>query len=223
MSNKIGYRLMVSVIPYLVYWILRACFFTCRTTYHNREASRELLDRKISLVGVFWHYSLVYALYNERKNKYTAMVSASKDGEYIARVIKCFGMDVVRGSSNRHGLKALKQLIRIVADGNRAAIVADGSQGPPLKVQAGTILLASKTGSPIVPVVWSANRYFSFGSWDRLSIPKPFARIDYFYGDPVYVPPSLSSESLEKYRSDLELVMNEMYREAWSLQGKTEH
>lgn len=223
MNNGIGYKISVKVVPYLVYWVLRACFFTCKTTYHNRKISQELLDSQESLVGAFWHYSIVYTLYNERKNKYTAMVSASKDGEYIAQLIKCFGMDVVRGSSNKYGLKALKKLIKVVGGGSKAAIVADGSQGPPLKVQAGVILLASKTGSPIVPVVWSANRYFSFGSWDRLSIPKPFSKVDYFYGEPVYIPQSLSSEGLEKYRSDLEQVMNEMYRKAWKLQGKTEH
>jgi len=114
-------------------------------------------------------------------------------------------------------------LIKIVSEGSPAGIVADGSQGPALKVQAGTILLASKTGSPIVPVVWSADRYIAFRSWDRLSLPKPFAKVDYFYGEPLLVPEKLSSEELESYRDELENRLLDLYNKAWKIYEKERH
>ncbi len=216
-------KISVRLVPFLAYLMMRVWFCTCRTRWHNREKFDRLIAGRQPLIATFWHYSIAYTLYNERKNHGTAMVSSSKDGEYIARLSGHFGMDAVRGSSNRHGFNALKKLIKIVRGGDNAIIVADGSQGPPLKVQPGMILLAAKADCPIVPMIWSADRYFSFGSWDRFSLPKPFARVEYFYGDPVYIPKSISSRQLEQHRLELEQTMNHLYQKAWHLQGKTEH
>ncbi len=223
MSSKILDAIGVRVVPRLAYWLIRLWFSTCRETEHNAPYFDDLMAKKVPLILSFWHYSLVYVFYHQRNDYATVMVSASKDGEYIARLAKCFGMDSVRGSSNKQGLRALKSLIKIVNEGSPAGIVADGSQGPALKVQAGTIMLASKTGSPIVPVVWSADRYIVFRSWDRLSLPKPFAKVDYFYGEPLSVPEKISSEELESYRSKLENRLLDLYSQAWKIHGKERH
>ncbi len=223
MSSKILDAIGVRVVPRLAYWLIKLWFFTCRETVHNVSYFDQLMVRKVPLILSFWHYGLAFVFYHQRNDYATVMVSASKDGEYIARLANCFGMDTVRGSSNKQGLRALKNLVKIVKDGSPAGIVADGSQGPALKVQAGAVLLASKTGSPIVPVVWSANRYISFNSWDRLSLPKPFAKVDYFYGEPLSVPDKISSEELEVYRTELENRLLDLYTQAWKIHGKERH
>ncbi len=115
------------------------------------------------------------------------MVSASRDGEYLARLAEQFGFETVRGSRNKKGVQGLKAMLRAVQNGNSAAIVADGSQGPPKIVQAGAILLAARTGAPIIPMIFAASRYFTINSWDRTIIPKPFSRIDFYYGEPLFV------------------------------------
>ena len=125
----------------------------------------------------------------------TAMVSASRDGEYLARLAEKFGFATVRGSKNNKSVEGLKAMLRAVRKGSNAAIVADGSQGPPKIVQAGSILLAARTGVPIIPMVYAASSYFTINSWDRTIIPKPFSRIDFYYGEPLFVPANCSRKS----------------------------
>ncbi|HID03684.1 MAG TPA: hypothetical protein EYP18_10825, partial [Desulfobacterales bacterium] len=113
--------------------------------------------------------------------------------------------------------------IRNMRDGRNAGIVADGSQGPARVVQAGSIVLSSRAGVPILPMVWSCNRYKRFGSWDGTALPLPFSKIDFFYGEPLIVPPKIKSEEMEKQRLILENRLNNLYAKAWALQDKTEH
>jgi hypothetical protein len=101
--------------------------------------------------------------------------------------------------------------------------VADGSQGPPKIVQAGSILLAARTGAPIIPMVFAASRYYTINSWDRTIIPKPFSRIDFYYGKPLFVTANLRPEDLESYRLQLEERLNELYKKAWTRYGKIVH
>lgn len=223
MSQKLRYKIGVRVIPFVVYWLMRCWFKTCRTTIHGYKGYQELLDSGEGTILSCWHYSIAFHFYTQRKDRGVAMVSASRDGEYIARLAGHYGFDTVRGSSNSQGMSALKKLLRKVKEGNNAAIVADGSQGPPLKLQAGAILLASRTGRPILPIVWSGDRYIAFDSWDRMILPKPFSRVEYFYGDPFYVPAKIGQEELEKYRIELDKILNDLYGKAWQMQGKTEH
>lgn len=221
--KDVVYKIAVRVVPFLVSIIVRCWFFTCKERLHNGENLARVKASGKQVIATFWHYTIPYVFYHVRKESAVAMVSASKDGEYIARFAGHFGFSAVRGSSNKRGLRALKQLIGLVSKGDNAAIVADGSQGPALKVQAGSILIASKSGGTIVPMLWSASSYIAFGSWDRTSIPKPFSTIDFYYGKPLEVPKGISSEEIEKYRKQLEDSMVELYETAWQCHGKESH
>jgi lysophospholipid acyltransferase (LPLAT)-like uncharacterized protein len=223
MTEGVLNSVLLRVVPWSLALIMRVWFFTCRVTVHNPE---NLLDPKETgqpVIASFWHYSIVYFFYFQRGNAVTAMVSASRDGEYIARLAKQFGYETARGSRNNKGVEALKGLLRAVRKGNSGAIVADGSQGPARIAQPGAILLASRTGAPLLPMLWSASRYYSVRSWDKTVIPKPFSRIDIFYGEPILVPAELKAEGVEEYRLLLEKRLNELYVTAWDQHDKTEH
>lgn len=150
-----------------------------------------------------------------RQQPGVTMVSASKDGEYIARVAHLLNFETVRGSSNRFGVRALKGMVDQVRLGKNAGIVADGSQGPPLKAQPGAILVAAKSGAPILPIVWAAKRYKAFNSWDRTIIPMPFSPMILEYGKLIWIEPEQTAETVEQHRQQLETTMNEMYRRLW--------
>lgn len=216
-------RIAKIVVPWLVYCLTLGWFGTCRVKEHGTEHRDGLLYSDNSAIAIFWHYSIVFILFQVRTISVSVMVSASKDGDYLARLAKLLGFKPVRGSRNRGGVAALKQMIKEVAAGNHVGIVADGSQGPCFKVQPGGILIASKTGMPLLPMAWSASRYFTFGSWDRTAIPYPFSKIDFCYGEPVFIPPDLSSEELEIWRQKFEERLVLLYHEAWTLQGKDGH
>ena len=216
------YKLSVTAVPFLISVILRLWFATCRVAEHGYE-NRRTAEQGNSVIAVFWHYSLLYIFYHLRKDRAAVLVSASEDGEYIARLAHCLNFDTIRGSSNRRGMLALKELLAYLDKGGNAGIVADGSQGPPQVVQAGSILLASKSGAPILPVGWSASRSFAFDSWDHTCIPKPFSRIDFFYGPPLFIPPGLDRRDIEHYRKVLEQQMNELHSSAWARHGRKTH
>ncbi len=216
-------RLLLRVAPLMAAWLMRIWFGSCKVIRHNQENCFKAEEKDKTGIASFWHYSIIYILYHMRKYSATAMVSASKDGEYLARLAEEFGFATVRGSRNNKGVEGLKAMLRAIRNGSSAAIVADGSQGPPRIVQAGTILLASKTGVPIFPMVFAASRYFTIRSWDRTIIPKPFSRIDFYYGEPFFIPAKVTPEELEQYRSHLEERLNEMYGKAWGRYEKVAH
>lgn len=216
-------RFLLWALPPLLALVLRIWFSTCRVRVHNGEYFLPIQNGRSTGIGVCWHFSLVYVVYYIRKLSVSVMVSASKDGEYISRFVKHLGFSVVRGSRNRKGLDALKKLIRVVQSRQNCALVADGSQGPARVVQPGALLLSSKSSAPVIPVTWSASRYFSFKSWDRTAIPKPFSTIDLFFGEPIQVPPGLDAKQLEEYRLLLEQRLNGLYKEAWNIYGKDKH
>lgn len=222
MKRNLIHKASVIVLPFLISVLLRLWFATCRIKEHGLE-NRQQVVKGNSVMAVFWHYSLVYVFYHLRKDRAAVLVSASEDGEYIARLARCLNFDTVRGSSNRRGLLALKELLAYLDKGGNVGMVADGSQGPALVLQAGSILLASRSGAPILPVAWSASKSFTFNSWDRTCLPKPFSRIDFFYGKPLLIPAGIDRHEIEHYRARLEDELNDLHKSAWAHYGKEKH
>lgn len=223
MKGGFWYEVSLRVVPFVFVWLTRIWFATCRIRIHGQQYRDQIDESKGPVVATFWHYTIFFNFYFLRKESAVVMVSASRDGEYISRVANKMGFATVRGSRKKGGMQAIKGLIRHIGEGRNAALVADGSQGPARVVQAGSIVLASRAGAPILPVLWSCNRYKRFGSWDGTVLPYPFSRIDFFYGEPLAVPAGIKSEEVEKYRLILEKRLNELYDKAWKLQGRAEH
>jgi hypothetical protein len=115
------------------------------------------------------------------------LVSRHRDGEFIHRAMRLFGIGTVRGSSTRGGVPGMKDMIRALERGYDIGITPDGPRGPRYIVQPGVTYLAKVTGHPIVPLSFSASRRKIFNSWDRFLVPCPFSRGVYIYGDPVWV------------------------------------
>jgi len=217
------YRFSLWAVPLFFRLLSFVLFSTCRVQWRDQEHFTKLTGAGSPFIVSFWHYGVIYIVYHARKIPYVAMVSASKDGEYVSRILQSKGFATVRGSRNKGAIGALKGLMKEMAQGKSAVLVADGSQGPARKAQAGTILLASKAGAPILPVGWAADRYKTFRSWDRTAIPLPFARVVLWFGEPIYVPGKLQSAELEEYRIRLEQALNDLYEKSWQEFGRKEH
>lgn len=223
MKEGFWYRLLLRLVPAVFMWFSVLLFATCRVRVHGLNYWDQIKASGKPAIASFWHYSVFFILYFMRRESGVAMVSASRDGEFVNRIVQGMGYETVRGSRKKGGVQAIKGLIRHMRAGKNAAIVADGSQGPERIVQAGCIVLASRAGAPILPMLWSCSRYKRFGSWDGTALPLPFSKIDFFYGEPLDVPAKIKSEEVEKYRLILEQRLNILYKEAWALQGKTTH
>ena len=221
-KNGFFYRLLLVVVPWLYAGVSRMLFASCRIRVHGGE-NLERCESKC--VAVFWHYSVfpIIAVNRGRDRGWAAMVSASEDAEFVARILARQGVVSVRGSRHRGGLAALKGLIGLMRQGYNAVIVGDGSKGPARVMQAGAILLASKSAAPILPMAVAADRYWTFRSWDRTLLPKPFAHLDLWYGEPMTVPEKAGQEEIERCRLEMEQRLNGLYGQAWGALGKEAH
>lgn len=162
-------------------------------------------------VTVLWHNRLLFVatLFPRFARKRTcAMISASRDGEYISNIVKLFGVGTVRGSSSRKGAGALRGALSTLEDGANLIMTPDGPRGPRYKLSKGPIILASKTNIPIIPLGINYSSYWELKSWDKFCIPKPWAKIDVVIGDPVSIPADLSDEEMEEWRRQIEQRLN---------------
>ncbi len=183
--------------------------------FNTMKIEREGFERVKPIISsgkvifAVWHSRMLLFAYLSKGLNGTAMVSRSTDGEIAARIIQRQGHEAVRGSTRKGGLQALSRLIKKVKEKNKPClIVPDGPQGPRSKVQPGIIILAKKTGYPIVPISYSAKKRKVFASWDRFILPFPFTKCRAIYGDSVYVPQNADENEGKKYIMLLENELN---------------
>ena len=162
----------------------------------------------------FWHEGLFYLVYHFRNLGMRVLISRSKDGEIIARVVECFGYRGVRGSSSRGGAKAAVEAIRILRKGHPLAITPDGPRGPRRRLQPGVLTIAAKSGALILPVGVSFEKMWVFESWDRFRVPQPFSRAVLKFEEPIEVPPGLSPEEMEEISRKVESTLSRIVDEA---------
>ena len=184
---------------------------SCRIIEFGREIE-ETYIRQNPGKGVLyasWHRGLFFVIYWYRNQKVVSIASASEDGELAAQAAKRFGWITARGSSSRGGRQAYRQMEDLIKRGYKGGLVADAPRGPRFVSKLGIIYLAKRTGIPIIPVIWSADRYWKLRSWDRTIIPKPFARIVTLFGsESICVPKDASRELCERYRQQLDNALN---------------
>lgn len=157
-----------------------------------------------------WHDRIFAGTYYLRGRGIVVLTSQSLDGEYIARFLKRFGFGTVRGSSSRGGVRALVEAIRLMRQGMPMAFTVDGPRGPRYEVKAGPVSLAKKTANPMLPFSVECSSFWTVNSWDKLQIPKPFARARFMYGPPIYVQPDADGTVAEAKRIELQNALNEL-------------
>jgi lysophospholipid acyltransferase (LPLAT)-like uncharacterized protein len=204
MNKNSLYELKWNIIGTLGKLVIDLLFSTARIESEGLEKVRSVLASE-KFILAFWHSRLLLINYLCKGLNGTALVSQSQDGEIIARILQKQGHETIRGSTTRGGLRALATLIKRLNEKARpAVIIPDGPQGPRFKVQPGIITLAKKTGYPIVPVTYSAERVKIFASWDRFMLPYPFTKCRVVYGEPLYVPEDADRDMEENCRIRLE-------------------
>jgi lysophospholipid acyltransferase (LPLAT)-like uncharacterized protein len=135
------------------------------------------------------------------------LISASRDGDFIARFIERSGYGTIRGSSSRKGVIALRQLMdTLAADGN-VLFTPDGPRGPVYQVSQGVIFVAQKSGAPIVPIHMEYSSCWRLKSWDRFVVPRPFATLRAKFGEPIRIAPLSEPQQFEDERLRLQNAM----------------
>lgn len=204
----------IKKFPRWIYWLpARIMQLMCHTLYRIKIDDPDNLRFSTGgFIGLAWHNRLFFfpcIMPAVARKRTAAVVSASRDGQYIADLISIYGIRSLRGSSSRGGANALLDSVKVMRDENlNVVFTPDGPRGPKYKMKPGPIMLASLTGSPICPLSINASKCWRAKSWDGFQIPKPGATLTLVMGKPIHVPPDLSGEELEKWRLIVEKEMN---------------
>ncbi|MDD2805087.1 MAG: lysophospholipid acyltransferase family protein [Elusimicrobiales bacterium] len=162
-------------------------------------------------VYALWHRQEVLMIWLHRHRGLCGMVSKSKDGEYMARILLGLGFNFLRGSSSSGGIMALRGLIKAAREGYSIAITPDGPKGPIFKAQPGIVLIAQKAGIPIIPAACALSRKKILRSWDKYQFPLPFGRIEAVYGEPIRV---AETDDIAAKTLEVERALNALTEEA---------
>jgi lysophospholipid acyltransferase (LPLAT)-like uncharacterized protein len=127
----------------------------------------------------------------------------------IAQACKHLGFSLVRGSSTRGGIEAMRNMVKLSKAGGHIAITPDGPKGPRGVIQQGVIYLAAKTGLPIIPLGFAYSSVKRANSWDKFVIPNPFSKVIMVTTPEINIPPEIDKDSLQHH---LDHVQNELDR-----------
>jgi lysophospholipid acyltransferase (LPLAT)-like uncharacterized protein len=189
-------RVQLALVTSLASAFISLVGRTLRVTFSWEEGSIGGMDHVYPGIYPFWHRCVLGATWIFRGKNFAVLTSKSRDGEFIARVIRRFGYRPVRGSSSRGGQRGLLELNSFVKNGGGAAFTIDGPRGPRFVAKKGPVLLARTTGVPITAFYVAMENPWVLNSWDAMMIPKPFSRAYIRVARKIFVPSDADDEQL---------------------------
>ncbi len=177
--------------------------------------TRGLIAKGHPYIACFWHGRMVMMrAAMPRGATIHILISQHRDGVLISRAAAQLGVRTVTGSSKSGGAVALRNMQRLLSEGQCVAVTPDGPRGPRMRAKMGAIKAAQISGAAILPLSGSVSRRRILGSWDRFCLALPFARGVIFWGEPIYVPAEAGPAELERLRILLEQRLNSLTAEA---------
>ena len=140
---------------------------------------------------------MIVGLHQHAHQGLHVLVSPSDDGGIAKKLLTRFGYRVIRGSTSRHASRALREMLGVLDEGESVVVTPDGPRGPRHSMNSGVAYMARVTGLEIVPIGLACDNAWRLRSWDRFTIPKPFARVAITYGKPLAVACDACDDQLE--------------------------
>jgi lysophospholipid acyltransferase (LPLAT)-like uncharacterized protein len=177
----------IKILANIIYCLIRLLNLTYRYQFVGLENKIEAQRRHPhkTFIYALWHQNLIGAIFSHIGERFSMVVSESKDGELVAVTCEKFGHLPARGSSTRGGRKALIEIVRNVSSGIPGAITVDGPKGPLHDVKLGIVEVAKLCHCSILPLSPYPTQYWELKSWDRFRVPKPFSKIIVVIGKPI--------------------------------------
>lgn len=192
---------------------LLMCTLRISTSGVGRSAA--LLDKEMGVVYVTWHDLTLMPLHLFRHKNIGVMMSTSHSGQIQAAFWRLYGWPTTWGSTKkREGIRALREVLRLLREGQSFAFTVDGPKGPRHQAHAGAIYLASNAPTVLMPLGVAASEYWQLPSWDKYLIPKPFSRVHVHIGAPIPVPTDLKRDDNEVWQEKIGAAINESNAEA---------
>ncbi|MCF6285394.1 MAG: lysophospholipid acyltransferase family protein [Candidatus Hydrogenedentes bacterium] len=204
-------HLQLAILPPLIVNLLKGLLLTCRHEVRNLDYLTDTIESHGHGILAAWHESVAYVVYNHVGSNYHSASSFSFDGELAARLTHGFNIECVRGSSSRGGAGVLHQLEIALGLVDCVGLTMDGPRGPRRHAQPGVAILSARTGVPVVPVAVSISRSWRLGTWDRMTIPKPFSKVIIDYAPPIAPAKSTDRDAINAKRTEIQDTLNALH------------
>jgi lysophospholipid acyltransferase (LPLAT)-like uncharacterized protein len=190
--SKIKYFIGNSLLPFFINLYLKTLRISIKN-FHNEDG-----------IYIFWHSKMLAGWYLFRNIKAASLVSQSKDGEVLAKILDKWDYKVIRGSSSRGGKESLIELISALNDGSKAVVTPDGPRGPMKEIKNGVLKLSFETGKPIIPVkITYKSKFILDKSWDKFEIPYPFSKCEAEFGKNFYYTEYKYDNDLDNFKKEI--------------------
>ena len=185
--------------------VLRILAFTWRYSIHGEQP----LPLRTCII-VFWHEHMLAGWHAHRLMKSTALVSLSKDGEILSRILKGWGISTIRGSSSQAGKEALENMIEHLENGTSIMLTPDGPRGPRHIFKPGAAIASIRTNTPLFLTYIKEEHAVIFKkSWDQFKLPLPFSKVHLHYKKVTYIGDSNSKDLIADFIAECESIMKE--------------
>jgi hypothetical protein len=198
-------RMQIPLIAALVYTVIRVLGPTLRFEvlgWHNAE---NVYASSRRIIWAFWHRVIIPVVWWRRNCGVVVMNTTAFDGQWTRKVIEWMGYGTAQGSSSRGGLRGLAVMARRIAEGHDCAFTIDGPRGPRYIAKPGPVMLARRSGAPVVVFHIGVEYGKTFEkTWDHFLLPGLFARTIMIFASPIEVPPDADAELLEAKHAEMQ-------------------
>ncbi len=211
-------KMQIPVIGWAGYWLVRTIGSALRFEYLGAHHLEDLHKAGKQAIGAFWHRSIFSAIWCWRGRGVVVMNTTNFDGQWTRRVIERLGYGTAQGSSTRGGLRGLAVMARRLEEGLDVAFTIDGPRGPRYVAKPGPVMLARRTGQPILVFHIGVERGYTFErSWDLFRLPHLFSRAVMVMAPPIYVPADAGRETMEKKHAEMQATLERVrdVAESW--------
>ena len=128
-----------------------------KVAYYDRTIDPIFPECRGQKIYIFWHEYILFPLYLRGHCNLAMLLSRHRDAEVLSHAAHHLGFEFVRGSTNRGGVAALRQLLARSRQ-MHLTITPDGPRGPRRRLAPGCVYLASKLGLPLVVMGYGYDR-----------------------------------------------------------------
>jgi lysophospholipid acyltransferase (LPLAT)-like uncharacterized protein len=212
-------RALIPIIGWAVWAVIRLLGPTIRfEILGGHKAGRDYRPDLPPYIYAFWHRCIVAATWYFRNRNGVLMNTTNFDGQWTRRVIERLGYLTAQGSSTRGGLRGLAVMARRLEEGYDSGFTIDGPRGPRYVAKPGPVMLARRSGRPIILFHIGVERAWTLKkSWDLMQIPKPYTRAVLVFAPLLEVAKSTDQEGLEKKHQEMQKILEHLrdVAESW--------
>jgi lysophospholipid acyltransferase (LPLAT)-like uncharacterized protein len=198
-------RAQILIIAAAVYSVIRTLGPTLRFEALGQQQPERVYASGQRCIFAFWHRVIIPVAWWARNRGIVVLNTTAFDGQWTRKVIEWLGFGTAQGSSTRGGLRGLAVMARRLDEGVDCGFTIDGPRGPRYVAKPGPVMLARKTGCPILVFHIGVNRGKTFTkTWDHFLVPAPFARAVILVAPAIYVPADADADAMESKHAEMQ-------------------